>query len=41
MTLQTMFDLHNSGTQVSEEFIDTGVEVVYPDTLEAFLETPH
>jgi ribose transport system substrate-binding protein len=41
MTLQTMFDLHNSGTEVTEEFVDTGVEVVYPDTLEAFLETPH
>jgi ABC-type sugar transport system substrate-binding protein len=41
LTLQTMFDLHNNGTQPAEEFIDTGVEVVYPDTLEAFLETPH
>jgi ribose transport system substrate-binding protein len=41
LTLQTMYDLYNSGTEVTEEFIDTGVEVVYPDTLEAFLETPH
>jgi ribose transport system substrate-binding protein len=41
ITLQTMYDLYNNGTQVTEEFIDTGVEVVYPDTLEEFLTTPH
>ena len=41
MTLQIMFDLHNNGTEVTEEFIDTGVEVVYPDTLEEFLATDH
>ncbi len=40
MTLELLQELHNGGT-VPEEFIDTGVESVYPDTLEDFLATHH
>jgi ribose transport system substrate-binding protein len=38
--LDIMRDLHN-GKTATEKSIDTGVEVVYPDTLEQFLKTDH
>jgi len=39
-TLQMLYDLHRGGT-LDQEFYDTGVEVVYPETLEDFLATHH
>lgn len=40
-TLQMLFDMYNEGWKPDQEFYDTGVEAVYPDTLEEFLNTHH
>jgi ABC-type sugar transport system substrate-binding protein len=40
-TLQMLFDMYNEGWEPDQEFYDTGVEAVYPDTLEEFLNTHH
>ncbi len=40
-TLQMLYDMYNSGWEPDADNYDTGVEVVYPDTLEEFLSTPH
>jgi ABC-type sugar transport system substrate-binding protein len=40
IALQMMYDLHR-GQQPSQEFVDTGVVAVYPNTLEEFLTTSH
>jgi ABC-type sugar transport system substrate-binding protein len=40
-TLQMLYDMHNEGWEPDQEFYDTGVESVYPDTLEEFLNTHH
>lgn len=40
-TLQMLYDMHNSDWKPDQEFYDTGVEVVYPETLEDFLNTHH
>ncbi len=39
-TLQMLYDMHR-GEELDQEYYDTGVEVVYPETLEEFLETHH
>ena len=39
-TLEMLQDLHNGG-ELDQELYDTGVESVYPDTLEEFLTTHH
>jgi len=39
-TLQMLYDLHRGG-ELDQEFYDTGVEIVYPETLEDFLQTHH
>lgn len=39
-TLQMLYDIHR-GKKLDQQFYDTGVEAVYPDTLENFLATHH
>lgn len=40
-TLQMLYDIHNEGWTPDQENYDTGVEVVYPEGLEEFLNTHH
>lgn len=40
-TMQMLYDMYNEGWDPDTDNYDTGVVVVYPDTLEEFLSTPH